>query len=333
MQVHGPVSTRSLATSWQHSVLGACERPAFVATLSPAGNGDGLLKNELSDSPVARNRTPPPDPDPELRVPLAAAQQFIDDRIQQATAFIRDGYGSRDDFEAVENDYYAWDAYNEEWLRRNVGEKIATEYAMHQLIYTSADSLQQEISRYHRRVHSKVAKLESIRGRLELWADNYATTGVPADIDESGPVFVVHGSDLTRAEQVARMVERSTSRDAVILHEEPNQGRTILEKFEHHAAAASFAIVLLTADDEGRRVGTDEELRPRGRQNVVLELGFFFGRLGRGRVVVLVDPSVERPSDIDGLVYVALDDRGAWKQQLARELQTADIPVNVGRIP
>lgn len=131
---------------------------------------------------------------------------------------------------------------------------------------------------------------------------------------------------------MARVVERSTGRDAVILHEQANQGRTLLEKFEHHAGSASFAVVLLTADDEGRRVGEDG-LRPRGRQNVVLELGFFFGRLGRGRVVVLVDPGVEKPSDIDGLVYVRLDEVGTWKQGLARELEAADIAVNVARIP
>jgi predicted nucleotide-binding protein len=103
----------------------------------------------------------------------------------------------------------------------------------------------------------------------------------------------------------------------VILHEKANRGLTLMEGFEHHAASASFAVVLLTADDEGRKVGEDE-LRPRGLQNVVLELGFFLGCLGRGRVVVLLDPGVETPSDIAGLVYVTLDEGGVWKQKLSR---------------
>jgi predicted nucleotide-binding protein len=64
----------------------------------------------------------------------------------------------------------------------------------------------------------------------------------------------------------------------VILHEKANRGLTLMEGFEHHAASASFAVVLLTADDEGRKVGEDE-LRPRGLQNVVLELGFSWAAL------------------------------------------------------
>ena len=101
-------------------------------------------------------------------------------------------------------------------------------------------------------------------------------SGVPIDIDEDGPIFVVHGSNLDRAREVAHVIERGTELDATILHEQPSRGRTILEKFEHHATAASFAVVVLTADDQGRKIGEDS-LRPRGRQNVVLELGFFFG--------------------------------------------------------
>lgn len=146
-----------------------------------------------------------------------------------------------------------------------------------------------------------------------------------SEIDTDGPVFIVHGSRTDLAERVARMVERSTGRDAVILHEQPNEGRTLIEKFEAHATAASFAVVMLTGDDEGRKRGA-EALRPRGRQNVVLELGFFIGRLTRKRVVVLTEPDIVRPSDIDGLVYVELGSGGKWKQGLARDLEAAGNP-------
>jgi hypothetical protein len=176
---------------------------------------------------------------------------------------------------------------------------------MHALVFMVPNNVREEMADFPREVNRKIAKLKSIKERLPLWADEIPMTGVHADIDEDGPIFVVHGSNLTRAEQVARFVDRSTGREAVILHEQANQGRTLLEKFEHHAHATSFAVVLLTADDEGRRVGEDE-LRPRGRQNVVLELGFFLSRLGRDHVVVLLDPGVETPSDIAGLVYVTL---------------------------
>jgi predicted nucleotide-binding protein len=65
---------------------------------------------------------------------------------------------------------------------------------------------------------------------------------------------------------------------------------------------------------------------------VIFELGFFFGKLGRDRVAVLVDADVEKPSDIDGIVYIDLDSTGAWKQALAHELRAAGIKVDYSRI-
>ena len=147
-----------------------------------------------------------------------------------------------------------------------------------------------------------------------------------------GPIFVVHGHARAAMHEAVRVLERGTGREVIVLHEQANAGRTILEKFENYAAPASFAVVLLTGDDEGGiRTSNDKHLR--GRQNVIFELGFFFGKLGRRRIVVLLEENVEKPSDIDGLVYINLDQAGAWKQALARELEAADIPVDRSRIP
>jgi predicted nucleotide-binding protein len=151
-------------------------------------------------------------------------------------------------------------------------------------------------------------------------------------VDQRGPIFVVHGHDRAIRHEVVRVLERGTGREVIVLHEQPNAGRVLLEKFEDHAASAAYAVVLVTADDHGGSVA-DASQRPRGRQNVVFELGYFFGKLGRDRVAVLLEPGVEKPSDIDGLVYVALDPGGAWKQQLARELDSAGLEVNYARIP
>jgi predicted nucleotide-binding protein len=157
-------------------------------------------------------------------------------------------------------------------------------------------------------------------------------TRAPALVVEDGPIFVVHGHGHTTLYEAVRALERCTGRDVVVLHEQANSGRTILEKFEDHAGGVAYAVVLLTADDEGGAV-KDPDRRLRGRQNVIFELGFFFGKLGRGRVAVLVDEDVEKPSDIDGLVYIQLDSRGAWKHSLARELSSAKIEVDYSRIP
>jgi hypothetical protein len=148
---------------------------------------------------------------------------------------------------------------------------------------------------------------------------------------ETAPIFVVHGHDHALLHHLVRVLERATSCDVTVLHEQANAGRTILEKFEAHAVAASYAVVLLTGDDVGGAAGTTP--KPRGRQNVIFELGFFFGKLGRNRVAVLLPPGVEQPSDIAGLVYIAIDSGGAWKYELARELGTAGIKVAHERIP
>src|SRR6185437_365025 len=89
------------------------------------------------------------------------------------------------------------------------------------------------------------------------------------------PIFIVHGSDTWRAESVARTVDHATGRKTIILREQPNLGRTLMEKFEQHAAEASYAIVVLTADDKGCRAD-ETHTRPRGRQNVILEMGYFY---------------------------------------------------------
>jgi hypothetical protein len=135
----------------------------------------------------------------------------------------------------------------------------------------------------------------------------------------SNKIFIVHGHDDGARETVARFLERMGF-EAVILHEQANQGRTVIEKVEAHGDV-SFAVVLLTPDDEGSVKGG--VLEPRARQNVLLELGYFIGRLGRDKVCALKRGQLEIPSDFAGVVWEPMDDTGGWKQALGRELQAA----------
>ena len=166
------------------------------------------------------------------------------------------------------------------------------------------------------------------------WPENEHTshslnsdTGVRAS---SRKVFVVHGHDEAAKVTVARFLEH-LELQPIILHEQPNQGRTIIEKFEDHATVG-FAVVLLTPDDVGESVQRQDQLQPRARQNVILELGFFIGRLGRRRVCVLVKDEVETPSDYEGVVYTKLDDHDGWKGSLIRELKEAGFDVDANRV-
>ena len=143
-------------------------------------------------------------------------------------------------------------------------------------------------------------------------------------------VFVVHGHEESVRESVARYLE-SLDLKPIILHEQANQGRTIIEKFEDQADAG-FAVVLLTPDDLGAIAQDRDSLKPRARQNVILEFGFFIGKLGRNRVCVLKSPCVETPSDIDGVVYIPLGEPDAWKKKLAQELIAAGFKIDANRV-
>lgn len=142
-------------------------------------------------------------------------------------------------------------------------------------------------------------------------------------------VFIVHGHDANRRAAVARFVE-TLGFEAVILAEQPDAGRTIIEKFEDHSRV-DYAIVLMTPDDEGCAMGGGKT-QPRARQNVILEHGFFIGLLGRKKVVALVVGAIEKPSDISGVLYVPWDEGGAWKTRLADEMKAAGLPVDKNRL-
>jgi predicted nucleotide-binding protein len=141
---------------------------------------------------------------------------------------------------------------------------------------------------------------------------------------KSDSVFVVHGHDAPIKDSVARVIEK-LGLGAIILHEEPNQGKTIIEKFEEYSNVR-FAVVILTADDLGmKKDGT--ELRPRARQNVIFELGYFLGKLGRSNVCALYEDGVEIPSDYQGVLFVPLDDEEKWKTTIVRELKAAGLRI------
>lgn len=137
-------------------------------------------------------------------------------------------------------------------------------------------------------------------------------------------IFIVHGHDVAAQQTLARFIERLDF-EAVILSEQASQSRTIIEKIEANSDVG-FAVVLLTPDDVGGK--TPDTLQPRARQNVLLELGYFMARLGRHRVCTLTNGPLEFPTDFGGIVWTNLDEGGAWKITLARELESVGFEIN-----
>ncbi len=154
--------------------------------------------------------------------------------------------------------------------------------------------------------------------------------------DSKPKVFIVHGSDEITKTQAEALIPR-IGMEPIVLHRRPDQGQTIIEKFEGESDV-SFAIVLLTPDDEGRKKG-EPNLRSRARQNVVFELGYFFAKLGREKVICITKGDIERPSDIDGIIYMnikeSLDEiEGDIKKEFTitehqkTKIKPIDIPTN-----
>ena len=187
---------------------------------------------------------------------------------------------------------------------------------------------------YVRGLESAAAILESMMDEInEYWEDEIEASQSSESYKNEQitmkEVFVVHGRDEGAREKVARFLERLELKP-VVLHEKPNEGRTIIEKLEDFAHVG-FALILLTPDDEGRLRDGKGDFKPRARQNVILELGYFLGKLGRERVCALVKEGVERPTDYDGVVYIPLDDSNGWEMKLIRELKSAGYDIDANR--
>lgn len=230
--------------------------------------------------------------------------------------------------------YSAWEHITKNFLRKIFGENSVEEsdvlgYFGARAIPGHADEIWWDA--YYRKELSKaIAGLEAQITTL--------TTFASLEIDQTNQVsrtlgrnvFLVHGHDTALLNQVARFLE-STGLKVTVLQEEPNRGQTIIEKFEQHADVG-FAVVLLTGDDLGRPAGSSKlQVKARARQNVIFELGYFIGRLGRARVCALYENGVELPSDFYGVLYVSADREGAWKLKLAKELQAAGLEVDLNK--
>jgi hypothetical protein len=146
----------------------------------------------------------------------------------------------------------------------------------------------------------------------------------------SNKVFIVHGHDDAALQGLARFMEK-LGLEVIVLKEQPDQGRTIIEKFEDSAKDVGFAVVVLTPDDLGGSVKLSEQ-QNRARQNVIFELGFFAGKLGRGRVCLLRKGHVEIPSDLFGVIYTDMDPAEGWKARLVGELKAAKLQFDPDRL-
>lgn len=164
---------------------------------------------------------------------------------------------------------------------------------------------------------------------LEELKENDVTPDNEATQDNSiskSKVFVVHGHDEALKQEVARIVEKQ-GLEAIILSEQANHGKTIIEKFEENTDVGA-AICLFTGDDYGKAKDVEDD-NLRARQNVVFEAGYFMGKLGRENVILIANPEIELPSDLQGVVYT--NDK-SWQIDVLKELREIGYTIDFNRV-
>ncbi len=216
-----------------------------------------------------------------------------------------------------------WSARVSAFLRSALGPDYSREFENR----TDKDEIKQHSYRLGH-IQGIISKLEANASQThETTNAGILRSTVNAPILNSRKVFIVHGHDNEAKERVARFLEK-LGLEPIILHEKASSGRTIIEKFETYSGDIAFAVVLLTPDDVGGAALSRENQKPRARQNVILELGYFLGRLGRVRIFALYKGKLELPSDYQGVLYIDMDDAGAWKAKLAQEFVEAKLQID-----
>jgi len=278
----------------------------------------------------------------QLLIPRQDAEKRLKTQIDKGCEIRQRDYKTASDLQAGQEAKDKWGKYTEEFLKRTFStEQCALEFlrarpAITMMPYGSELSLGLRIERLTNGLDYKIKALESIQERLDLIPETETSLSLKkgSEINQAKTqcrkVFVVHGHDEEAKQSVARLLEK-LDLEAIILHERPNQGRTIIEKFEAYDEVG-FAIVLFTPDDVGASKEDQKNLRPRARQNVVFELGYFIGKMGRSQVCVLHREPVEILSDYQGVLYIPMDEGGAWKMKLGQEFNHAGIKIDLNKL-
>lgn len=273
---------------------------------------------------MARSKQPKNEPGPP-EVPAVQGLELIEKQILKADELLKNRPLTKDE-------YSAWELITRNFLEKAFGRhspniRSVMDVGKYGAFPWNAGAQWWE-NHFATSLQTQKRKLEGLR---ELLRTELQLSGgeVPTLAEPTGhKIFLVHGHDDRALHETARFLEKLEQK-IIILREQPNKGRTLIEKFEDYSDVG-FAIVLLTPDDKGgpKNVGASE-LKSRARQNVVFELGYFIGRLGRNRVCALYLEGVEIPSDYSGVLYTKLDSSGAWRLEIAKELKAAALPVDM----
>jgi predicted nucleotide-binding protein len=241
-------------------------------------------------------------------------------------------------FQNFKSDFIKWNDYNIEYLKHVFNNEDNSYKLAYSTVYswrfawlkTFINSEQYNI--LIAELDNKILNLETLINKADL-LKSFEKSELQSDKESNNEndknIFIVHGHNTEILESVARLIEK-IDLFPIILNEMPNEGKTIIEKFEKYTNV-NFAIIILADDDFGKSK-LDGEMNDRARQNVILELGYFIGKLGRERVLPLYLENVELPSDIHGLLYVPIDKLNNWRYSVVKELKHSGYKIDANKL-
>ena len=240
---------------------------------------------------------------------------------------------------SMKGDYNDWIVYISEFLKHSFN-KPNNEYreGFNMEGYTFLGRIgtyRNEVDDYKDLINLRMAYLRNMIKTADMLPTSFEVTHQTDNMKKNGTVskdevFIVHGHDEEAKIKTARFIEKLGFKP-IILHEQASSGNTIIEKIEEHSNVG-FGIVLYTPCDVGGKKMPEPVLNNRARQNVVFEHGYLIGKIGRRNVCALVKGDVEKPNDISGVVYISMDNDGAWQLAVAKELRSSDYAVDMNKV-
>ena len=282
---------------------------------------------------------------PRLLVSREEANKKLQARIDKGPKICSKPIGTQNELRQARDQFGNWSKYNRTLLTKLFSDTSVADYyyslSTQAFMTVLPVSFSRELEMHRRNVGKHISRLDGICEQLELYGEpstisqrSFSNTEVsefPA-VRLGNEVFIVHGRDDGAKDAVALFI-RDLGFKEIILDKKPNSGLTIIEKFEKHASNTDFAIALLTPDDVGAlREGADNELKSRARQNVILELGYFMGKLGRKKVCLIIKGKLENPSDLDGVLHVPMGNSDDSRMKVAKEMKQAGLPVDMNKL-
>lgn len=273
---------------------------------------------------------------PILSISNSDFKNQLTDRINIGEELFERQINNQSELDNLESDYRFWNDYNFEYLQQ-IFDLPENEYAGHynQAGYTFMGQMGEvngnPVQTKKNLIKYKLDNLKSLQAKSSLLKSSdkeIKTISKPKFSKEE--VFIVHGHDELAKTKTARFVEKLRLKP-IILHEQSNSGKTIIEKIEEYSNVG-FGIILYTACDVGAVKSNTEQLKNRARQNVIFEHGYLIGKIGRKNVCALVKGNIELPNDISGVVYEKMDDDDAWNYRIAKELKSSGYNIDMNKL-